>query len=77
MKNDKNKVVLLELAKRIKKLREDRNLTQAECYNDTGINFGRIERGVRDIGFTTLLKICKYFEISFEEFFKNHFEELD
>ena len=69
MRNIEDKTVLLELAKRIKTLRKRKGLTQAECYNDTGINFGRIERGIRDISFTTLLKLCAYFEIPAKDFF--------
>lgn len=74
MKNIADKTVLLELAKRIKSLRKQKGLTQAECYNDTGINFGRIERGIRDISFTTLLKLCAYFEIPAKDFFDGYFE---
>jgi transcriptional regulator with XRE-family HTH domain len=73
MENNDNKVILLELANRIKKLRNERKLTQAVCYEDTGINFGRIERGVRDVSFTTLIKICKYFKISLNEFLEDIF----
>lgn len=73
MKEDDNKEILLELANRIKTLRNERKLTQAMCYDDTGINFGRIERGVRDVSFTTLIKICKYFKVSMNEFLKDVF----
>lgn len=73
MKIDDDKEILLELANRIKALRNDKGLTQAECYDDTGINFGRIERGVRDISFTTLVKICGYFNVSVDEFLKGIF----
>ena len=73
MKEDDNKEILLELANRIKTLRNERKLTQAMCYDDTGINFGRIERGVRDVSFTTLIKICKYFNVSMNEFLKDIF----
>lgn len=73
MKNDDSKEILLELANRIKTLRHERKLTQAVCYEDTGINFGRIERGVRDVSFTTLIKICKYFKISMNELLNDIF----
>jgi transcriptional regulator with XRE-family HTH domain len=73
MKETEDKVVLIELAKRIKALRKEKGLTQVECYNDTGINFGRIERAVRDISYTSLLKICIYFEISPKDFFDDNF----
>ena len=73
MKNDDSKEILLELANRIKTLRNERNLTQTVCYEDTGINFGRIERGVRDVSFTTLIKICRYFNISMNELLNDIF----
>jgi transcriptional regulator with XRE-family HTH domain len=64
---------LLKLASRIKKLRLEKKLTQEDAYNDTGIHFGRIEQGKRDISFTTLKKICDYFNLSLEEFFSKGF----
>ncbi len=77
MKKDNKKPLLIELAKRIKDLRKSKNLTQIDCYNDTNIHFARIEQGKRDISFTTLYKICQYFNISMEEFFKGSFKELE
>lgn len=77
MKNANKKPLLIELAKRIKELRKSKKLTQIDCYNDTNIHFARIEQGKRDISFTTLYKICEYFDISMEEFFKDNFKELD
>ena len=74
MKNISDKSVLLALAKRIKAIRKDKGLTQAVCYIDTGINFSRIERGKRDISFTTLFKLSRYFDISLREFFEEDFE---
>tara|TARA_A100001391_G_scaffold197228_1_gene176949 strand:- start:524 stop:745 length:222 start_codon:yes stop_codon:yes gene_type:complete len=73
MKDNDSKAILLELANRIKTLRNERKLTQAVCYEDTGINFGRIERGVRDVSFTTLVKICKYFNISMNDLLNDVF----
>lgn len=77
MKRAEKKTLLIELAKRIKTLRKENKLTQIDCYNDTNIHFARIEQGKRDISFTTLFKICQYFNISMEEFFKDNFKELE
>jgi transcriptional regulator with XRE-family HTH domain len=74
MEKISDKSILLALAKRVKMLRKEKNLTQAECYNDTGINFGRIERGVRNISFTTLIQLCKYFDIEPKDFFNSKFK---
>lgn len=64
------KDILLGLAKRIKFLRKEKQLTQEDCFNDTGIHFARIEQGKRDISYSTLYKICNYFEITPQDFFK-------
>ncbi|MBE7442699.1 MAG: helix-turn-helix transcriptional regulator [Flavobacteriales bacterium] len=65
--------LLFNISKRIKELREKRNLTQEVFYNDTGINIGRIERSKRNLSVSTLKKICEYLEISLEEFFSKGF----
>ena len=74
MKSHGKEELLLKLANRVKELRLKRNLTQEDAYNDTGIHFGRIERGKRDVSFSSLKNICDYFEISLEEFFSKVFE---
>lgn len=74
MKNKDKKALLIQLAKRIKGLRKLKNLTQIDCYNDTNIHFARIEQGKRDISFTTLFKICQYFDITMDEFLKDNFK---
>lgn len=66
----KDDVLLRKIGLRIKLLREQRNITQEVFFFDTGINIGRIERGVINLGFITLNSICKYLEIDFEELFK-------
>lgn len=71
MKESSKKNILLELSNRVKLLRKERNLTQEDCFNDTGIHFARIEQGKRDISYTTLYKICEYFDISLQDFFND------
>ncbi len=67
------KTELLKLANRVKKLRISRGVTQEIALIDTGIHFGRIEQGKRDISNTTLLKLCQYFNIQPSEFFSKDF----
>jgi len=74
MNNVGDNRLLKILAKRVKQLREDRGLTQEDAYNDTGVHFGRIEQGQRNISFTSLNKLCEYFEISLKEFFSKDFD---
>jgi len=65
-----NKTLLKQIAIRVKELRAIRSLTQQAFFEDTGINIGRIERGVNDVSISNLHRICEYFEISLEDFFK-------
>ncbi|WP_431167254.1 helix-turn-helix domain-containing protein [Tenacibaculum halocynthiae] len=60
---------LLKLANRVKELRAEKGLSQEQCYELTGINFSRIERGVADIRYTTILNLCEFFGISVSAFF--------
>jgi len=62
------KEVLLQLAKKLKELRKAKGVTQEQMYNDTGIHVARIEQGKRDISYTTLLKLAKYFEVELNVF---------
>lgn len=63
-----NQELLLNLAKRLKELRNQKGVTQEDVYNDTGIHVARIEQGKRDISYTTLNKLAQYFNIQTWEF---------
>jgi transcriptional regulator with XRE-family HTH domain len=66
----KNQVLLKKIASRIKVLREKKEVTQEQFYYDTGIHLGRIETGNMNVTVSTLDMICRYFDLSLEEFFK-------
>jgi DNA-binding XRE family transcriptional regulator len=66
----KNPVLLKKIADRIKALRDVQGITQEVFYNDTGIHLGRIELGKKNFSISTMEAICKYFNLSIEEFFK-------
>ena len=57
------------IAKRIKQLRKQKNVTLEVFYFDTGIHLARIEQGKTNITVSTLQNICEYFEISLSSFF--------
>lgn len=63
--------LLLQIAKRLKALREMRNLSQEAVLLDTGIHIGRIETGKLDVTVSTVKRLCEYFEISLTDFFEN------
>lgn len=71
MKQVKNEKLLKQIAVRLKELREEKDLTQAEVYADTdNIHIARIEQGKVNISVSTLDELCKYYKISLEDFFK-------
>jgi hypothetical protein len=65
----RNQALLRRIASRIKTLREAKEVTQEDFYNDTGIHLGRIETGKMNVTVSTLDVICKYFGLSLGEFF--------
>lgn len=66
----KNEVLLKKMAARLKFVREKSGITQEQFFNDTGIHLARIETGTSNITISTLDAICKYFNITIEQFFK-------
>lgn len=71
MSRSLERIVLKKIALQLKKLRSENNLTQEDVYNDTGIHIARIESGKRDLSVSSLKKLCDYFTVSLEEFFRD------
>lgn len=71
MKQLRDQGLLLDIAKRIKELREGKGLTQEEVYIDTQIHIARIETARVNISVSTLKALCDYFDITLSDFFKN------
>lgn len=63
--------IIESVSDRIKKLRESKGISQETFYIDTDIHIARIESGKSNITISTLSDICKYFNISLSEFFKD------
>ena len=70
MSQFKNHSLNNSIALKIKELRVNRGVTLEIFYFDTGIHLARIEQGKTNITVSTLKRICDYFEINLEEFFK-------
>lgn len=66
----RNDILLKEVAKKLKHLRETKDLSQADVYIDTDLNMARVEGGKTSIILTTLCSLCDYYGITLEEFFK-------
>lgn len=58
------------IVQKIKRLREDNNVTLEVFYFDTGIHLARIEQGKTNITISTLYRICQYFELTLSSFFE-------
>jgi transcriptional regulator with XRE-family HTH domain len=66
----KNDELIKQIVLLIKHLREERDLTQEDVYNDTGIHIARIESARVNVSISTLHTLATYFEMSLEEFFQ-------
>ncbi len=70
---------ILQLAKRIRELRQ-RTHTSYEIFaydnNITRSQWGRYETG-EDVRFSSLVKVCRIFNITLQEFFSEGFENVN
>ena len=67
----RDEVLLKKVVDKIKKLREQREISQEKFYNDTNINIARIESTKANITISTLQAICKYLNVTLSDFFKS------
>jgi transcriptional regulator with XRE-family HTH domain len=70
MANLKDSKLIQKIALVLKELRDEKELTQEEVYNDTNIHIGRIETGKGNINVSTLAALCSYYGILFSDFLK-------
>jgi transcriptional regulator with XRE-family HTH domain len=54
---------LLELARRLKAVRETRRQTLQEVYDATGIHVARLETGRRSVALRTVALLCRYYQV--------------
>ncbi|MCC8034922.1 MAG: helix-turn-helix transcriptional regulator [Rikenellaceae bacterium] len=71
MKQIRDQELLRGIAVKMKRLREQRGISQEMVYADTQIHVARIETARVNISVSTLSAICKYFDISLAEFFED------
>ena len=65
----KNEILQKEIALLIKKLREEKKMTQLELYHETNLKISRVESGKTNISLNTISVLCNYFGLSLGEFF--------
>lgn len=63
-----NALLLKSVAERLKRLRQERGLTQEKVTDHTGVNIGLIELGRTNISISTLVLLCNYYEVSLQDF---------
>ena len=69
MNQIRNQILLQKIAKRVRELREEKNITQEVFYLDTKIHVGRIETAKVNLTVSTLDSICAYLQIDLATFF--------
>lgn len=62
--------VILRIAKKIKQIREEKNITIENFYIDTNIHISRVESGKVNFSINTLIIICNYLEVRLDDFFQ-------
>jgi transcriptional regulator with XRE-family HTH domain len=67
----KDEALLSAMVQGLKSLRTERQLTQEDVYNDTGIHISRIETGRGNVSLSTLKAILNYYQTSLSLFFQN------
>lgn len=65
----KNVELIEQIARKVKKMRENAGVSQEIFYHDTGIHIGRIETAKGNITVSTLEAICAYFNTDIVTFF--------
>lgn len=66
----KDTKLLQKIALVIKQLRNTKDVSQEEVYNDLNIHIGRIETAKANLSVSTLSALCKYFKIKMSEFYR-------
>lgn len=63
--------ILLKIAAKLRLLRRKAGLLQTTVSVETGLNMGRLEGGRGNVTLTTLERVCQYYGITLDEFFKD------
>ena len=66
----RDEILLQKIALKIKSLREENGISQRELHYITDINIDRLECAKVNVTVGTISKLCKYFNITLEDFFK-------
>ena len=67
----RNDILLKNVAEKLKKIRQDKGVTQLSVLVDTEVHVGRLENNPTNISLSTLADLCTYYGLTLEEFFKD------
>ncbi len=65
-----DKKLISKIATQLKKLREEKGVSQIEVYNETNIHIGRLETGRYNMSVSAISVLCKYFKVKMWEFWR-------
>lgn len=66
----RNIALIKSVAHKLAEIRKSKGLSQTDVYIDTDLNIGHIEAGRKNVTLSTLAILCKYYDITLEEFFR-------
>ena len=68
---ERNNEILQKIAAKLRLLRRKAGLLQKTVSAETGLNMGRVEGARKNVTLTTLERLCEYYYITLDEFFKD------
>ena len=67
----RNDILLKNVAEKLKKIRQEKGVTQLSVLVDTEVHVGRLENNPTNISLSTLADLCTYYGLTLEECFKD------
>lgn len=71
-KQERDEALLIYIAHKSKELRAKKGVSQETAFEDTGISIGKVETMRKNITVSTLSKLCRYFGVTVQEFFREY-----
>ena len=68
---ERNNEILQKIAAKLRLLRRKAGLLQKTVSAETGLNMGHLEGARKNVTLTTLERLCEYYSITLDEFFKD------
>ena len=68
---ERNNEILQKIAAKLRLLRLKAGLLQKTVSAETGLNMGHLEGARKNVTLTTLERLCEYYNITLDEFFKD------